>query len=51
MSRNVLISQQEMGYALYKAMMLPTLPEGMDSAASRPAGNKKKVLGKCTWDM
>lgn len=40
--RNVLICQEEMWYALYKAMMLP---EGMDSTASIPAGDKGKVLG------
>lgn len=37
--------------ALYKAMMLPALSEGMDTAVSSPAGDKGKVLGKCTWDI
>lgn len=32
-------------------MMLPALSEGMDTAASSPAGDKGKVLGKCTWDI
>lgn len=32
-------------------MMPPALPEVMDTAASSPAGDKGKVLGKCTCDI
>lgn len=49
--RNVLICQEETWYALCKAMIQPAPPEGMDSAASSPAGDKGKILGKCPWDM